>query len=47
MVDNAAFYSIYKRLTLGPGQRFASKGAYITGPIKNNIESNQPELIIP
>jgi hypothetical protein len=28
-LDNATFSSVYPRVSLGPGQRFASKGAYI------------------
>jgi hypothetical protein len=32
MVDNALFHSVYPHLSLGPDQRFASKGCYITGP---------------
>jgi hypothetical protein len=30
-LDNATFSSVYPRVSLGPGQRFASKGAYILG----------------
>ncbi|MAG32893.1 MAG: hypothetical protein CL908_18605 [Deltaproteobacteria bacterium] len=30
-VDNATFASVYPRVSLGPGQRFASKGSYILG----------------
>ena len=28
-LDNATFTSVYPRVSLGPGQRFASKGSYI------------------
>lgn len=50
MIDNMAFHSIYNRFSLGPGQRFASKGAYIIGPIKKPMDINNPvnsEWIIP
>jgi hypothetical protein len=30
-LDNATFASVYPRVSLGPGQRFASKGSYILG----------------
>jgi hypothetical protein len=30
-LDNATFSSVYPRVSLGPGQRFASKGSYILG----------------
>ena len=29
MVDNAIYTSVYPRISLGPGQRFVSKGCYI------------------
>ncbi len=50
MVDTMPFHSIYKTLSLGPEQRFASKGAYIIGPIKEATNANNPdnaEWIIP
>jgi len=43
MVDNMAFHSIYNRFTLGPGQRYASKGAYIIGPMSKTINIKQTE----
>jgi len=30
MTEQSLFYSVYPRLSLGPGQRFASKGGYVT-----------------
>jgi hypothetical protein len=33
MVENTVFHSVYPHLSLGPGQRFASKGCYIVGPL--------------
>jgi hypothetical protein len=30
-LDNATFASVYPRVSLGPEQRFASKGSYILG----------------
>ena len=50
MVDNTVFHSIYKHFSLGPRQRFASKGAYIIGPLQkiaDNKYSVQSEWIIP
>jgi hypothetical protein len=32
MVDNASYTSVYPRVSLGPEQRFVSKGAYIAEP---------------
>ncbi|HEY0666478.1 MAG TPA: c-type cytochrome [Gallionella sp.] len=31
MTGQSLFHSVYPRLSLGPGQRFASKGGYVTG----------------
>lgn len=31
MTEQSLFHSVYPRLSLGPGQRFASKGGYVTG----------------
>lgn len=50
MIDNSAFHSVYKRFSLGPGQRYVSKGGYIIGPVKDILEtnnSNNTEWIIP
>ncbi len=35
MLENNAFQSVYPKLSLGPDQRIASKGAYILGPLSN------------
>jgi len=35
MLDNNVFNSVYPHLTLGPGQRYASKGCYIVGPFRD------------
>lgn len=50
MVDTMPFHSIYKTLSLGPEQRFASKGVYIIGPVTKSTNANYPdnaEWIIP
>ncbi len=31
MTESASFFSVYPRLSLGPDQRFASKGSYVVG----------------
>jgi len=33
MLERTVFNSVYPELRLGPGQRFASKGCYISGPL--------------
>ncbi len=38
-LDNSVFRSVYPRLTLGPNQRFASKGAYILRPSDTDPEN--------
>lgn len=40
MVDNSVFHSVYPHLSLGPGQRYASKGSYIIGPISLATDAN-------
>lgn len=50
LIDTTAFHSIYNRYSLGPNQRYASKGVYIIGPINNSMDINHPnnsEWIIP
>ncbi len=42
MLENNAFQSVYPKLSLGPDQRIASKGAYILGPL-NNVDVNKKE----
>jgi len=49
MLDNNVFNSVYPHLSLGPGQRFASKGCYIVGPLRDpsklNIAKNAQWII--
>jgi mono/diheme cytochrome c family protein len=48
MMDNIVSTFIYPRLSLGPGQRFASKGAYIVKPVAGKEElSAVSEWIVP
>lgn len=35
MLDNNVFTSVYPHLSLGPDQRFASKGCYVVGPLRD------------
>lgn len=30
MTEQSLFHSVYPRLSLGPGQRYAAKGGYVT-----------------
>jgi ABC-type branched-subunit amino acid transport system substrate-binding protein len=48
-LDNATFTSVYPRVSLGPGQRFASKGSYILGLSDDENPEWQPvsDWIIP
>lgn len=47
MVENTLSPSIYPRLSLGPGQRFASKGCYLVGLSELSAAAEQPVWIIP
>jgi hypothetical protein len=50
MVENAVFHSVYPRLSLGPGQRFASKGCFIAGPLgdgPDNLLTAKYEWVVP
>jgi hypothetical protein len=43
ILERPVFHSVYPEFTLGPGQRFASKGGFITGPLKApDTNSNPP-----
>ena len=43
MIDNTVYRSIYPHLSLGPDQRFASKGVYLI----NMSPNSKPEWVIP
>jgi mono/diheme cytochrome c family protein len=47
MADNSAWTSVYPRLSLGPGQRFASKGAYVLSLSDRGEWSAVSEWIVP
>ncbi|HEY5602464.1 MAG TPA: ABC transporter substrate-binding protein [Gammaproteobacteria bacterium] len=49
MLERAVFHSVFPEFTLGPGQRFASKGSYIIGPLKPADTKSTPpaQWIIP
>jgi len=51
MIDNSVITSVYPRMSLGPGQRFASKGSYIIQlsekVVKNNSKMNNNLKINP
>ncbi|WP_455209192.1 cytochrome c/ABC transporter substrate-binding protein [Kaarinaea lacus] len=48
-LERAVFHSVFPEFTLGPGQRFASKGSYIVGPLKSVDTSSFPpaQWIVP
>lgn len=35
-LERAVFYSVFPKLTLGPDQRFASKGCFVSGLLKSS-----------
>jgi cytochrome c553 len=39
MTEQSLFHSVYPRLSLGPGQRFASKGGHVTGLAQDGAHS--------
>jgi cytochrome c553 len=41
MTEQSLFHSVYPRLSLGPGQRFASKGGYVTGVAQDGAHSGE------
>jgi len=43
MLDNNVFQSVFPHLSLGPNQRFASKGCYVLGPFKDPAQLNTAE----
>jgi len=43
MVDNTVFHSVYPHLSLGPDQRYASKGGYII-TYRNNTTTNSKDI---
>jgi cytochrome c553 len=45
MTEQSLFPSVYPRLSLGPGQRFASKGGYVTGFTRDAAPTN--DWIVP
>jgi len=49
MTEQSLFPSVYPRLSLGPGQRFASRGAYVTGYAQDGERRIVPlsEWIVP
>lgn len=44
MTEQSLFHSVYPRLSLGPGQRFASKGGYVTRYARDGASS---EWVVP
>lgn len=42
MAEQAPFPSVYPRLSLGPGQRFASKGEYVTSFTRGDLQVAAP-----
>ncbi|MBI5889601.1 MAG: ABC transporter substrate-binding protein [Nitrosomonadales bacterium] len=49
MTEQSLFHSVYPRLSLGPGQRFASKGGYVTGFAQDGVRgtAQRGDWIVP
>ena len=49
ILERPVFHSVFPAFTLGPGQRFASKGNYIIGPFRLSEKNSTPprEWVVP
>ncbi len=50
MLERGLFFSVYPNFTLGPNQRFASKGCFVIGPLAgshNNKDQPPQQWIVP
>jgi hypothetical protein len=47
MMDNALTTSVYPRVSLGPGQRYVSKGAYLLGPSSADSPAALARWVVP